>query len=295
MRVSSNTVTSRLLQQVQLSRQRLFETQKQVSSGLRITRPADDPAGASRAMSLRTSMDRNMQYRRNIDAATGDLATAESALGALTALLQRAQELTVSGANGAVGGPEREHIALEVAQLLSEALSVGNTTHGGRYLFAGHQTSTPPFVPDDPAVPTAIAYAGDTGLRQREIALGERVTVNITGDRVFPDVYSTLISLRDALAGDIPAGITAAVGQLSGVLDRVLEMRSELGSITQRVEAAEQRLLDEDMLAQSLVSQIEDADLAEQIVTLQTRETALQAALGAAGRALNLSLMEFLR
>ena len=203
MRVSSNTVTSRLLQQVQLSRQRLFDTQKQVSSGLRITRPADDPAGASRAMSLRTAMDRNAQYRRNIDAATGDLATAESALGAVTALLQRAQELAVSGTNGAMGGPERAHIALEVTQLLSESLSVGNTTHGGRYLFAGHQTNTAPFVPDDPAAPTAVAYAGDTGLRQREIAMGERVTVNITGDRVFPDIYSTLISLRDALAGDV--------------------------------------------------------------------------------------------
>jgi len=295
MRVSSNTVTARLLQQVQLSRQRLFETQNQVGSGLRITRPADDPAATSRVMNLRTALDRNIQYRRNIDAATGDLAVAESALGSVTALLQRAQELAVSGANGAVGGPERQHIALEVSQLLSEALSVGNTAHGGRYIFAGHQTNSAPFVPDNATAPTAVTYAGDAGQRQREITPGERVTVNITGDRVFPDLYASLIGLRDALNTNNTGSINAAIGQLGGVLDGVLELRSELGSITQRVESAEQRLLDEETMTKSLVSQLQDADMAEQIVELQTRETALQAALGAAGRALNLSLLEFLR
>ena len=48
-------------------------------------------------------------------------------------------------------------------------------------------------------------------------------------------------------------------------------------------------------MVESLISQIEDADFAESLVQLQLRETAYQAALGSAGRALNLSLLEFLR
>jgi flagellin-like hook-associated protein FlgL len=40
---------------------------------------------------------------------------------------------------------------------------------------------------------------------------------------------------------------------------------------------------------------VEEVDLTQEVVELQTRETALQAALAATGRSLTVSLLDFLR
>ena len=48
-------------------------------------------------------------------------------------------------------------------------------------------------------------------------------------------------------------------------------------------------------MLQGLLSREQDADMAQTVVELQMRETALQASLAAAGRALSLSLLDFLR
>lgn len=295
MRISNNFVTGRLLQQIQEGRRRLFEVQERTGSGLRINRPSDDPTGAGRAMSIRSTIELTDQFGRAVDVANSDLTVSESTITGLTDVLHRARELAVQAANGAIGFPERQHIAAEVRQLIDQTIALGNTRYAGRYIFAGHKTNTQPFVPDVPGNPTVVAYAGDTGLVQREVSRGELVPTNITGDRVFPQVFATLIAFRDHLqSNNVP--LVAADGDLIAArLESALELRSEIGAKSRRVEVAEGRLGQEETVLRNLLSVEEDADLTESIVQLQSRETQLQAALGAAGRALNLSLLEFLR
>lgn len=294
-RISDSTISRHMLQQVQLGRQRLFEVQSQVGSGKRLNRPADDPSGVSRLISMRTSQDRNGQYQRNIDVARSDLTVAESAMTALSSMMQRVIELSVQAVDGSVTPSDRLDIALEVARLLDEAIAVGNTNHGGRYIFAGHQTGAPPFTPDVVGAPTAVAYTGDIGALNREISQAERVATNITGDRAFPALFTNLIQFRDALTNNDGAALSVSVDQVQVSLDDLLELRSEIGAKTRRVEVAEQRLLDEEVMLGGLVAGVEEIDLAETVVQLQQREMSLQAALAATGRALNLSLLEFLR
>ncbi len=295
MRISNNFVTGRLLQQVQDGRRKLFEVQESVGSGMRINRPSDDPTGAGRAMSIRTTIELTDQFGRAVDVANSDLTVAESTITGLSDMLHRARELAVQAANGAIGASERQNIALEVRQLIDQAVALGNTRYAGRYIFAGHKTNTQPFVPDVPGNPTTVAYAGDTGLIQREVSRGELVPTNITGDRVFPQVFATLIAFRDHLQSNSVSLVAADGDAIAARLESTLELRSELGAKGRRVEVAQGRLGQEETVLRGLLSTEEDADLAESIVQLQARETQLQAALGAAGRALNLSLLEFLR
>ena len=294
-RISSTSIAARLLGEIQLSRQRLFETQERVASGLQLTRPAHDPAGVNKLLLMRTSLDQNEQYRRNITVAGSDLSVTESAYEQLGRVLQRAVELATQGANGTVGATERANIATEVSELLTEAIAIGNRNHAGRFIFAGHQTDTTPFVPDVAAAPTVVSYAGDAGLVKREVALGVLVDGNVAGSQGFPAVFSALLQLRDDLLANDQAAVNAGTSAINAALDTVLQLRSEIGSRVRRIELADERLLDEEVMVQGLISQIEDADFAESLVQLQLRETAYQAALGSAGRALNLSLLEFLR
>jgi len=86
------------------------------------------------------------------------------------------------------------------------------------------------YVLDLPANPTAVSYAGDTGLIQREISAGTRIVVNITGDRVMPPLFATLIQLRDDLNANDASAVDAGAGAVVSRLDEVLALRSEIGA-----------------------------------------------------------------
>jgi flagellar hook-associated protein 3 FlgL len=296
MRISHQGVGARLLQEISVGQQSLYEMQERLASGKRISKPSDDPFGLSRTLSARTDLDLTAQWQRNITVATDDLGLSESLLTNLGDLLQRAEELATQGANGALTAQARNQIALEVERLLTEAIAIGNSSFGGRYLFAGHQTGSPPFVEDVPGAPTVVNYLGDDGAIAREIgASGERVQTNIIGDDLFSPVYATLIKLRDDLQADDQAAVNAGSGDVADALDRVLEYRGDIGAKMRQAEQARTRLEDGELRLQSLIAQFEEADLAESLVQLQMRDTALNAALGAAGMTLSTSLLNFLR
>ena len=259
MRISHQSVARRLLLEIATGQQALFETQERLASGKKISKPSDDPFGLSRTLAARTDLDLGAQWQRNITVAYDDLGLSEALLGNLGDLLQRSQELATQGANGALTGDARQQIALEISRLLTEAVAIGNSSFGGRYLFAGHQTGTPPFVEDVPGAPTVVTYVGDGGTIEREIGPGgEKIKVNIVVGDLFDGIFSTLIQLRD----DLNANDQAAVNLASGAVS--------------------------DDFAQ-------EADLAESLVDLQMRDTALNAALGAVARTLSTSLLDFLR
>ena len=295
MRVSNNSITARLLQQVQESRARLAKVQEQTGSGQRVNRPSDDPTATGRIMALDTDIELNQQYLRNSNAALADLTVNEAALDNLADVLQRARELAVQGANGALDASSRQQIALEVSQLVTQAIALGNTRAAGRYVFAGQKTDTQPFVPDSTTNPTVVTYAGDANGIYREVSQGDRLNVNLTGDRVFPGVIADLIAFRDHLRSNDAAALQVDADAMGTRIDETLELRSEVGAKMNRVQTGVARLEDEHTMLLTLVSNEQDVDLAQSIVELQARETTLQAALGAAGRALNLSLLEFLR
>ena len=62
----------------------------------------------------------------------------------------------------------------------------------------------------------------------------------------------------------------------------------------QELEARKNRLDDENLATQSLLSSLQDADFTTAITQFQTLQTSLQAALQTAGRTLSLSLLDFL-
>ena len=65
MRVTNNSIAAMSLANLQSSLQRGAALQQQLSSGKRINRASDDPAGTVSALSLQGEIDRNNQYSRN--------------------------------------------------------------------------------------------------------------------------------------------------------------------------------------------------------------------------------------
>lgn len=295
MRITNQMVTDRMLGEVQQGRQRLFETQQRVSTGKLMNQPSDDPTSVRQLLLYKEEISRADQYQRNLGAAHADLTATESGIASIGDILARANELAVQAATASTGPSDRADIALEVNRLIDQAISVGNSSYGGRYIFAGHKTDTIPFVPDVPGAATTVTYQGDAGTVQREIGQGDYLTVNVTGGNTFPQVFQQLIQFRDDLQANNVAGVKSAITALTGSSDAMIQVRSDIGARMRRADNAGARLDGESAMLQSLASSTENADIADSIVQLQTQETALQAAMGAAGRALNLSLLDFLK
>lgn len=274
---------------------KLDETQRQLASGRKLERASDDPTAAALALHYRRGITYEAQMRRNIENGIAFMNITEAALEGATETLQRLRELTVQAASDTLSTEERQTLAREVDQLLRHLAQIANTEFGDAYIFAGTNTDTPAYaVTGDP--PTAVTYQGDTGLRTYQISREAQVPVNLVGADVFGTTFDDLIALRDALQSGA-SGTTLApyLSALDAGLDRVLTARAELGARINRFEAALQQSLTTDLNLQQLQSEVEDVDLAQAIVRLSSEEVALQAALGAIGRAANLTLLDYLR
>ena len=141
MRITNNMMSRTLLRNLEAAQGRMDQLQNQLSLGLRITRPSDDPVGIQNAMRLKSNISSVTQWKSNADAALGYMNTTDSILADMTSMLQRVRELTVQGANGTLTVDDKGKIALEVEQIADQLHLVANTQVGSKYIFSGTATN----------------------------------------------------------------------------------------------------------------------------------------------------------
>ncbi len=209
---------------------KLAKVQQQMSTGMKVLTPAEDPAAAVRILDLEGTVAKTNQYQSNIASARDRLNIEESALTTSGNLLTRAKELTMQGMTATINSSDRLTIKTEVDQLIQELASAANTKNGnGEYVFSGDLSTVPPF-----ALNTATGqYVYQGGTQQlalqisptRQIAdgdLGFNVFENINSSSPAADengkrsIFNTLKALSDGLS----ASFSATSGAITG--DRFL-------------------------------------------------------------------------
>ncbi|MCK5270861.1 MAG: hypothetical protein KAJ46_08755 [Sedimentisphaerales bacterium] len=137
-----NTNIAALTAQKHLSRATsdMGTTLQRLSSGLRINRGADDPAGLIASETLRSEMASISQAIDNTQRASNVIATAEGALAEVASLLINIKELTVEAANtGALSTEEIEANQLQVNSAIDSITRIANaTTFAGLHLLNGN-------------------------------------------------------------------------------------------------------------------------------------------------------------
>lgn len=119
--------------------------QEQMSSGMRINRPSDDPVGLTNALEYRSTISTKVQQKSNMNDGQSYMNILETAHSSLNTVFQRARELAVQGANDTNTSQERLFIHDEVRQELNEVLSITNSRHKGDYIFSGKWTDQKPY------------------------------------------------------------------------------------------------------------------------------------------------------
>ena len=126
-----NTNVSSLIAQRGLARSQraLADTLQRLSSGLRINRGADDPAGLIASEGLRSEMSGINQAIDNSQRASNVISTIEGALGEVASLLLNVKDLVVEAANsGALSREEIEANQLQVDSAVESITRISNTT-----------------------------------------------------------------------------------------------------------------------------------------------------------------------
>jgi len=108
------------------------------------------------------------------------------------------------------------------------------------------------------------------------------------------NAFTHLINLRDTLRADDTPGITLAGSNLEDDLDSVVAARAGVGVQARRIEDQQTRLEDQQIAEQTMLSEIQDADLTEVITRFGQLQTQLQASLSLAAQNLQLSLLDFI-
>lgn len=144
-RITQQIINRNLLNSMQAGQANLFNTQRQMSSGLRYEKPSEDPLSASVLLDLNQAISFQTRIQSNAQIAQDFNNTAENELSSAEEVLQRTRELAIRAANEALNEQQIDGMSNELSGLLEQMLDLANGTHEGRFLFGGYQTQQTPF------------------------------------------------------------------------------------------------------------------------------------------------------
>jgi flagellar hook-associated protein 3 FlgL len=279
---------------VQRSGQAYFDAQYKVTTGKRMNRLSDDPAAIEPLVSMRSLKASMDQYNSNLKVASNTFAASENAFSEVATILNRANQLAISGGTATASSTQRQAMADEIKSLRERIISLGNTkAANGDYIFSGTNLDVKPFQDNG----TVVTFQGDTMNRFIESGPGERINLTLANSKpAFMDSITRLDALQTALTmGDQATLNGPMLTDLKSSQDAFNQLRGEIGMKTQSLQATktnfERRSLD---LTQG-ISDLEEVDLSQAITDMKKAETAYQAALQVTSIGSKLSLMDFIR
>ena len=309
MRITNKVLSEDFLKNLSKNLNQMQKYQNQLSSGKEVSRPSDNPLLVAKIMNMNNNILQNEQYNSNISDTLSWVKTQDTALGDATQTLQRINDLVIYGSNGALSDLDRSAIVEEVKMKSEELVDILNTNFDGRYIFGGQKTTEKPFskadsaLIDDVLVEVVFTYNGDKNDISREISQGVEVNLISDGSKIIGEgtenenlgvLLKKVIDALDAGASDILTGDDGLLGDLQKATDNVVRIRTQIGAIHNRLEAAEDRNKAENINLKELLSEREDIDIIEKYMEYMVMATTYQASLSVGAKILQPSLLDYL-
>ncbi len=260
--VRTNAAAGRALTDLNKTSRSLSRSFERISSGLRISRAADDAAGLGVAENLRAQSTSATVAARNTNDGISAITVAEGATNEVSNLLVRMRELAVQSSSETLGATERGYAQSEFASLQSEVDRIANVTE-----FNG----------------TKLADGSTASLN---IQVG---TNNSADDRIavtFSDMRSATLGVDTAnTAVDTAANAQAALDDIDAAISTVNSARASYGASENRLNSALNNIETYGQTVQSAESQIRDADFGAETAALSNKQILQQAGVSILGQA----------
>jgi len=319
MRVATNAYTGAMLNQFSTLTARQDTLQNEVSSGLSVQAPSDNPAAMENTLDDLASSARQTQYSANITTLQSRANSIDGVLQSLQSVTSQASEIATSaGSVTSAGSPTNSQSNLNtyantVNGLINQVVAAANTKDPatGQYLFGGTATTTAPFTTttDASGNVTTVTYNGNSNVNQTEIGTNLKVAVGIPGVNNGPsgacglitdsqsgaDLINHLITLRNNLqSGDTAAISGTDLASLQKDENNVAYQVANNGVQQQQLATAATFAANNSTTLNTLISNSSNADLATVMVQLTQAQTAYQAALESGSKIMSLSLLNYM-
>jgi flagellar hook-associated protein 3 FlgL len=313
MRVATDSYTNTMLAEFNLLKSQQNNLQSQVSTGLSVQAPSDNPGAMETTLDDLSSQATQQQYSGNISTLQSQANNVYSVLQSLQTITSQAAAISTEAGNATASPAELKNYASQVTGLIQQAAELVNTQDPstGQYLFGGTASGQPPFTvsTDASGNVTAVAYQGNASVNQTEIAPGLTVAAGVPGantsgtgayglitdSRSGADLFNHLIALQNDLTS---GNATAASGTDSTNLqkdeDNMTYQVANNGNIQSRLNTASSLATSTSNALTTQISNASGADLVQTLTELNQTQTAYQAALQSSASIMQLSILNYL-
>src|ERR1700738_2025318 len=186
MRISTSQYFTQSVATMDNQQAQLTQLYQQISSGVSLSTPSDNPLGAAQAVQLSMTVSTLTQYTANQSSALTSLQAADVTLTNVNGLLNSIHSVVIQAGNGSLNDSDRSALATQLTGYRNQLMTLANSTDGaGNYLFAGFQGTTAPFS-NQPG--GGATYSGDNGARMVQVASSRQIALGNTGAQVFMSV-----------------------------------------------------------------------------------------------------------
>lgn len=308
MRITHQMTANNAIQHMSENLEKVSNLQTKLSTQKKFQVASEDPARASVSLSLRSNLKTLESYADTAETTRNWMTATDNAFERLDELGIRATNLILRAINDTMSGSERANpMAVEMQDLLNQAVELGNTSVNDQFIFSGYQVNSKAFEMVDAATtlvdyqgntftPKVINYLGDTGLMQRNLGPDQSVTLNVRGDQAINGILQNLVSATNALKQNDTATLQTLLTSLKASLTIMSEYRTSNGARLRQVESVADFLAAMQIETKSLLSKNEDLNMAEGITLLANQQTTYDAVLQVSQRAISaLSLFDYLK
>ncbi|MBL4937032.1 flagellin [Clostridium sp. YIM B02515] len=243
--------------QMSILQGKISKSMERLSSGLRINRAADDPAGLAISERMRGQIRGLQMASRNAQDGISMLQTAEGALNETHAMLQRMNELAVQAANGTYSDQDRAQINKEFQQLKEEITRSANQT----------EFNTKPLLGKDnnEIIIQIGANANQNMAIKLESMTGSALSLDDVDISTQENASKAIKKVQDAI--DKTSSFRGTLGAYENRLEHVISIND---NTAENLEAAESRIRDVDIAKEmmeyaknSILYQVAQAMLAQ--------------------------------
>ncbi|QEP41969.1 flagellar hook-associated protein 3 [Ectothiorhodospiraceae bacterium BW-2] len=316
MKLATTTMQRLSIEAMQNKYEKIANLQTQISSGQRIQKLSDDPAGAARINELTREIARYEQFSSNMDYAETRLEFEETNLQSIGDVLQSVREEAVRAVNGTLNTQDRAAVAKQFELAAEQLVGLMNAKGSdGEYIFSGYNSSVTPFSLTEIAPATTPptwqgAYSGDNN--QRAVRIADGVTMPLghagqlsNGDALFgtgtapgtnggENIAALIMNFAEELKADNLASGGSILSQIDTVMERVTNAQAEAGARMNMISSQREVNLDYSLYLEQKKADVHDVDITEAITSLTQEMTSMQALQQTYTRVNQLSLFNYL-
>jgi flagellin len=231
-KIASNIISLSSQNAVKNTQRSITDTMLRLSTGLRINRPSDDPAGLAVSTKFTSQINGYNAASRNINDAITMLQTADGALAEISSLMDRMRELAVQSSSDTYTSSDRSDMDTEYQQLESEITRIVSQTKWNKMTILDGANSS-----------WTIQVGADAGQSKTITIANQAISGGNLSDLNGLDVTSqsnasnAITSIDNAFTdlNTIRANIGAYISGFEGALDLSLSMSQNLTDSRSRI------------------------------------------------------------